>query len=424
MLNAHDIIAKNTLLSNAQRRVLFLAVQAILCCRWRINFCSMAEVSARTERTYRRHYQEPIDFLQMHRAVVDSVLSESLSGLRVIGFDPTFLPKAGKKTPGVGRFWNGSAQRAESGLEATLTAVIDVERRIAFPLAIQQTCSPKLDPQKEQMCSDTTVSAVAVSADAVKEPWLIAEYLRHLERVKPLLHQQERHVVADSYFAKKSFLDGIERLKLFCITKLRKDAHLQYFYRGEPRAKGRGRQKVYDGKVEWNNLRTDVFERTVMDDGTVLLSAIFFHSTFKRKLKIVIIQQQHGSTIRQTILASTDLSLDALTIYRAYSARFQLEFLIRDGKGFTGLADAQTRNLNAIDTHLNISMLTLGLAKAEHYHSVGIESEKPFSMNAVKTRAFNEHFATRILSIYGLSPEMIKNHLEFQNIRNYAIIQH
>ncbi|MFM6268747.1 MAG: hypothetical protein ACKPFA_19940, partial [Dolichospermum sp.] len=95
-----------------------------------------------------------------------------------------------------------------------------------------------------------------------------------------------------------------------------------------------------------------------------------------------------------------------------------------DGKGFTGLADAQTRNLNAIDTHLNISMLTLGLAKAEHYHSVGIESEKPFSMNAVKTRAFNEHFATRILSIYGLSPEMIKNHLEFQNIRNYAIIQH
>ena len=127
--------------------------------------------------------------------------------------------------------------------------------------------------------------------------------------------------------------------------------------------------------------------------------------------------------MRQTILASTDLSLEARTIYRAYGARFQLEFLIRDGKGFTGLTDAQTRNLHAIDTHLNMSMLTLGLAKAEHYRTVGLESDTPFSMNAVKTRAFNEHFARRILSMYGLSTEIIENHPEFQNIRNYAIVQ-
>jgi hypothetical protein len=221
----------------------------------------------------------------------------------------------------------------------------------------------------------------------------------------------------------KSFLDGIDTVDLFCITKLRKDANLKYFYHGQVRAKGRGRQKVYDGKVEWNNLRADAFERTVLEDGTVLLSAVLFHTGVKRRLTIVIVQQQHHKGMRQTILASTDLSLDALSIYRAYGARFQLEFVIRDAKGFTGLTDAQTRNLNALDTHLNMSMLALGLAKAEHYQRVGIESEKPFSMNAIKTRAFNEHFALRILSIYGLSAEMIKNHPEFQNISNYAIVQ-
>lgn len=397
-----------------------MAVQAILCCRWRINFRSMAEVSPRTEKTFRRHYGSKVDFPAIHRAVIDSVLTESLSGLRIIGFDPTFLPKAGKQTPGVSKFWNGSAQRSESGLEATVTAVIDVERRIAFPLAIQQTLHPTVHQTVHQK---TQQSRSATAGKTPKEAWLIAEYLRHLERVTPLLHESERHVVADSYFAKKSFLDGVEALNRFCITKLRKDANLKYFYRGEPRAKGRGRQKVYDGKVEWNNLRTDAFERISLEDGTILLRAILFHAGLKRTLAIVIVQQQQHNALRQTILASTDLSLDALTIYQAYGARFQLEFVIRDAKGFTGLTDAQTRNLNALDTHLNMSMLTLGLAKAEHYQNLGLESDKPFSMNAIKTRAFNEHFALRILSIYGLPPELIKNHPQFQNIRNYTIVQ-
>jgi hypothetical protein len=425
MRNAQHIIEKISILSKAQRGFLVAAVQAILCCRWRINFRSLAEVSAYGEKTYRRQYGRTIDFVPLHRAVADSVLASS-SGLRVIGFDPTFLPKAGKHTPGISKFWNGSAQRAESGLEATLTAVIDVGHRIAFPLAIQQTLHPKLRQTIQQNTSaatDKTATDKTATNETPKESWLIAEYLHHLRQVKPLLHKSERHLVVDAYFAKKSFLDGIDTVDLFCITKLRKDANLKYFYHGQVRAKGRGRQKVYDGKVEWNNLRADAFERTVLEDGTVLLSAVLFHTGVKRRLTIVIVQQQHHKGMRQTILASTDLSLDALSIYRAYGARFQLEFVIRDAKGFTGLTDAQTRNLNALDTHLNMSMLALGLAKAEHYQRVGIESEKPFSMNAIKTRAFNEHFALRILSIYGLSAEMIKNHPEFQNISNYAIVQ-
>jgi hypothetical protein len=160
-----------------------------------------------------------------------------------------------------------------------------------------------------------------------------------------------------------------------------------------------------------------------VDEQTSLRSAILYHTGLKRKLKIVVVQVHHATKPRQIILASTDESLDALTIYQAYGARFQLEFLIRDSKGFTGLTDAQTRKTTAIDTHLNMSMLTLALARAEHYHLHGLETDRPFSMNAVKTRAFNEHFALQILSIFGHSPEMIKNHPEFSAIRNYAIAQ-
>jgi hypothetical protein len=195
---------------------------------------------------------------------------------------------------------------------------------------------------------------------------------------------------------------------------------MKYYYTGQKREHGRGRQKLYDGKVDWDNPRTDVFVATTLEDGTVLLTAVLYHVGLQRRLRVVIVQSKGKKRSRHYILASTDESLDAIIIFQAYRARFQVEFLIRDGKGFTGLTDAQTRNPNALDTHWNLSMLTLNLARAEHY--LGENADKPFSMDSIKTRAFNEHFAKRILSIYGIAPEMINNHPEFHNISNYAVI--
>jgi IS4 transposase len=48
------------------------------------------------------------------------------------------------------------------------------------------------------------------------------------------------------------------------------------------------------------------------------------------------------------VLFSTDTELDALTLYRYYKARFQIEFLFRDAKQFTGLNDCQARSEPAL----------------------------------------------------------------------------
>ena len=56
--------------------------------------------------------------------------------------------------------------------------------------------------------------------------------------------------VFDGAYAKKKFTDGIaEQTDLHLISKLRKDADLRYIYTGPPRKGGKGRQKIYDGKV-------------------------------------------------------------------------------------------------------------------------------------------------------------------------------
>ncbi len=329
-------------------------------------------------------------------------------------------------TPGLGWFWNGSASRAEHGLEATVTAIMDVQTHRAMTLAIQQTIvetNQKKPPQTST--KNTTKNTTKNDAANAVECSRIDEYLRHVKNVIPSLHSHESHWVVDGYFAKRTFLDGMKKLKQECITKLRSDANMTYLYAGE-KSKGRGRPKIHDGKVVWNALRTEVFERQQCEDGTILLTAILYHQGLKRRLRVVVVQQsQSDGSIRQTLLASTDLALNAEEILEAYRARFQVEFPIRDSKCHTGLTDGQARSTEAIGFHLNASMLALNCARAEHFQSLAHQTKKTttaFSMDSRKTIAFNEHFAEMIFSIFGLPIEMLKNHPQYHTTRNYGVI--
>jgi len=50
------------------------------------------------------------------------------------------------------------------------------------------------------------------------------------------------------------------------------------------------------------------------------------------------------------------------SIYLYYKARFQIEFIFRDSKQFTGLADCQARDLTKLDFHFNSSLTVLKLS--------------------------------------------------------------
>jgi hypothetical protein len=65
------------------------------------------------------------------------------------------------------------------------------------------------------------------------------------------------------------------------------------------------------------------------------------------------------------VLFCTDLKLNPYSIYLYYKARFQIEFIFRDSKQFTGLADCQARDLTKLDFHFNSSLTALNLAKLD-----------------------------------------------------------
>ena len=77
------------------------------------------------------------------------------------------------------------------------------------------------------------------------------------------------------------------------------------------------------------------------------------------------------------VLASTDVALDGHKLVAYYIARFQIEFLFRDSKQFTGLADCQSRAETVLDFHFNAALATLNLARAEELR-VQTEPSPPY----------------------------------------------
>ena len=124
---------------------------------------------------------------------------------------------------------------------------------------------------------------------------------------------------------------------------------------------------------------------------------------------------------RRAVLFSTDVDLDALTIYRYYKARFQIEFLFRDAKQFTGLCDSQARSQAKLDFHFNASLTAVTLAKLEAREQHG-DAVSSFSMTSLKRRAFNQHLIDRICDHLAKGHRLEKSSPDYEELCNYGSI--
>ena len=155
--------------------------------------------------------------------------------------------------------------------------------------------------------------------------------------------------------------------------------------------------------------------------GAKVYTKVLNHKHFKRTFRGgVLVNPQDPSDY--VILASMDTDLEALTICRYYSARFQIEFTYRDGKQYTGLADCQARDEDRLDFHFNAALTTLNVAKAEQITRQDTTQPFVFSMHSVKTRYFNEQYLNLFFLKLGLDPELIKKSPHYQWLCNYGAI--
>ncbi|MBE8967321.1 transposase [Nostocales cyanobacterium LEGE 12452] len=312
--------------------------------------------------------------------------------------DCSFIAKSGKKTFGLDQFYNGSHNRVERGLEVSLVAVVDVETEVAYSLLAEQTFDQGECPELTRM----------------------DYYLHHLEIAQPQLPPQVRYLAVDGAYAKEPFVKGVRALKLDVISKLRRDANLRYVFEGEQKA--RGAKRKYDGKVDLADPTRLTWVRE-LQSGVELYTAVVWHISLKRKIRLVyLLDHRQPDKPSYAVLFSTDINQSADDIYRFYKLRFQIEFIFRDAKQFTGLSDCQARDVKKLDFHFNASFTALNLAKLDAHQQQSAQKPFIFSMASVKRRALNDHLLDTFISMLELSPTVIKSHPNYQNLRSYGVI--
>jgi SRSO17 transposase len=359
-------------------------------------FRNMSRYSPYHERTFARWYDTPFDWVSFNKAAITEVVPPEHEQALII--DASFVPKSGKHTYGLDRFWNGSHSRTEKGLEISTLAWLDLTGHCAYCLSVEQT-----PPSSGSSDSEATRMDV---------------YLDQLRRVVEA-HDLSvlRYVLTDGAYSHQKFVAGVVDLGMHQIGKLRADANLRYLYHG-PKRPGRGRQKTYDGKVYFSDLSRFEFLDTE-DDHIVLYHQVLNHVQLKRNLQVVIVV--HTQRNRYAVLFSTDIDLEPLRLYRAYKARFQIESIFRDAKQFTGLSDCQARSKTKLDFHFNASLSAMNIAKLEARQQRG-DTDEPMSMASLKRRAFNQHLLDRIVEHLANRQSLERFSPDYEALCSYGII--
>ncbi|NDV95128.1 transposase, partial [Dysgonomonas sp. 521] len=120
---------------------------------------------------------------------------------KAIAIDPSYISKSGKRTPWIGYFWSGCAGVVKRGLEIMGIGLINIDKHDCMMLRAVQ--SP-----------DTLTLA---NRGATLNDW----YLKVIEQYKEQLLSISKYIVADAYFSKFSFTQGLHDLGFHLVSRLR-----------------------------------------------------------------------------------------------------------------------------------------------------------------------------------------------------------
>jgi hypothetical protein len=354
--------------------ILFLSI------RGRINFMQLARYGKYKEQRYRQQFEKPFDFLAFNKELA---LNHG-SGKYAIAFDPSYISKSGKKTPGVGWYWSGCANQAKWGLEIGGLAAIDIDNHTAMHLEAVQTLN-----DSDQNLSDWYAGIIAQRKDT--------------------LHAISKYLVADAWFSKKPFTDKIIACEMHLVSRIRDDADLRYLFKGGPTG-NKGRPRKYSGKITINDIDKEYFTLVSQDEESTVYAAEVYSKALKRNIMLVHVtyEKASGKDARK-LYFSTDVSMNPSDVLLYYQSRYQIEFLYRDGKQHTGLNDSQARSKNKLHFQFNASLTSINIAKAIHWLSIPRENRNAFSMSDIKTMNHNILLLNRFFGVFGISPYSAKN---------------
>ena len=359
----------------------------------KLNFLQLGRYGKHTEQRFRNQFEKSFDNLSFNKELV----MENGSGHYTIAFDPSYISKSGKSTSGVGWYWSGVAGRTKWGLEIGGLAIIDIDNHTGFHLDAVQTPNT-LEPGK-----------------------LLEHYSSLIIARKEQLQQISKFIVVDAYFSKEPFVSAMNNNSFDVVSRLRTDAYLQYPFIGKQK-QGRGRPRKFNGKVDYNNLDMRYFTLIEQTKDHKILHAKVHSKSLKQLINLVIVFTKRKDKWSFKLYFSTNMELAPKLLLDYYRSRFQIEFIYRDAKQFTGLHDCQARSENKLNFHFNTSLTSINIAKVTHWLCIPKTTRPPFSMADIKTMYHNELLLNRFISVFGISANKLKNNNRIRELITYGTI--
>ena len=173
----------------------------------------MARCGRSCESRFRQNFKKAFDWFSFNRTFLEPARGHRIA----IAIDPCYIPKSGKKTPGVDWFWSGCASAMKKGLEILGISIVDADARDSIFLKAEQTFTGKKRGRKPK-CTKGMDDPDSLTG------W----YLRMLTSIRRQLLSVCKLIVADAYFSKESFVTGVQRLGFDLVSRFRDDVRLRY----------------------------------------------------------------------------------------------------------------------------------------------------------------------------------------------------
>ena len=383
--------------------------------RGRYNLLNLSRYSSYHEQSFRRHFGKEFAWGALNAALLRTLVPHTHE--LMLAQDASFVRKSGKKTCGLGRFYNGCAQRPERGLELSLVSVVDLTQNTAYALHAKQ--SP---PQ-------TKAQTKAQTKDKAKRE-RACPHLQHLRETQEHWPAGATFLAVDGAYARHNFVQGACELGLHLVSRLRSDANVRTLYTGPQ--KPRGANKLYDEKLRWKQLDLTLWcDEGELEPGVRLYSLVVNHVSLKRNIKVALLIRDKAtgkatgkatskatSKARHILLFCTDLHSSGHDIVRRYRARFHIEFLFRDAKGGAGLLHCQTTTAQALAFAWNTSLAAVNLAKFNPHKA----QANTFSWASTHQQCANLHLLQLFCSKLELDWSYVQSHPQYHSLLNYGVI--
>lgn len=282
--------------------------------------------------------------------------------------DESVITKSGKKTYGLGRFFSSLQNQTVSGLSFFCLSLVSVEQQKAFPVRLEQQL-PSPSRAKNPTGKTTSKRKAGRPKGSINKDKTQVNLTSEMRLIRGMIEAllsliggriPLTYILLDGHFGNNNTLQMVLRLNLHLISKLRYDSKL--FFPNDDH----DRRRKYGERINPRQISTQYLVESDLEQGirTDIYHLTALHSSFASPLNVVILLKTNIQTQRQAhvILFSSDLTLDAMTLIKYYSLRFQIEFNFRDAKQFWGLEDFMNTNQQGVINATNLSFLMVNLS--------------------------------------------------------------